>query len=185
MSRLMFVRSYFWHQTSQKPPLYLSVVTVIGHICLVVLIMLGSNRFNLCSSWQGLFGLLWRRMLQYDRRTPIYGYEIPSSVPRGVSDAVSLMLSLIRTSEICIILAHLVYQFIEVFVHRHCTGHYPILGGSGIEILLRICCLIGYYHNTAFILWSKIRKRFESYRTLNHYFSIFVFYAACLLCCVL
>ena len=45
-------------QTSQKPPLYLSVVTVIGHICLVVLIMLGSNRFNLCSSWQGLFGLL-------------------------------------------------------------------------------------------------------------------------------
>ena len=55
--------------------------------------MLGSNRFNLCSSWQGLFGLLWRRMLQYDRRTPIYGYEIPSGVPRGVSDAVSLMLS--------------------------------------------------------------------------------------------
>lgn len=32
-------------------------------------------------------------MLQYDRRTPIYGYEIPSGVPRGVSDAVSLMLS--------------------------------------------------------------------------------------------
>ena len=66
-----------------------------------------------------------------------------------------------------------VYQFIEVFVHRHCTGHYPISGGSGIEILLRICCLIGYYHNTAFILWAKIRKRFESYRTLNHYFSMY------------
>ena len=98
-------------------------------------------------------------MLQYDRRTPIYGYEIPSGVPRGVSDAVSL------------ILAHLVYQFIEVFVHRHCTGHYPISGRSGIESPLRICCLIGYYHNTAFILWAKIRKRFESCRTLNHYFS--------------
>lgn len=121
-------------------------------------------------------------MLQYDRRTPIYGYEIPSGVPRGVSDAVSLMLSCHRDQHkmpTSLILAHLVYQFIEVFVHRHCTGHYPISGGSGIEILLRICCLIGYYHNTAFILWAKIRKRFESYRTLNHYFSIFVFYAAC------
>ena len=61
----------------------------------------------------------------------------------------------LQTAVDCKILAHLVYQFIEIFVHRHCTGHYPISGGSGIEILLRICCLIGYYHNTAFILGVK------------------------------
>ena len=38
-----------------------------------------------------------------------------------------------------LILMNLRNQFIEVFVHRHCASHYPISGGSGIEIPLRIC----------------------------------------------
>ena len=69
-----------------------------------------------------------------------------------------------------IIFAHLVYQFIEVFVHRHCTGHYPIAGRSGFDVLFRSCYLTGYYHNTAFILWAKIRKRFDTCRTLRSFF---------------
>ena len=66
-------------------------------------------------------------------------------------------------------------QFIEVFIHRHCAGHYPVTGGSGIEIPLRICCLIGYYHNTAFISFCKDTKKFWILIVLCLEF-IFIFY---------
>ena len=64
----------------------------------------------------------------------------------------------------CLILAHLVYQFIEVLVYWHCTCHYSLTNGLPFRkrmITLVNWCLCCYlWYHTFYIFGSKVTKSF-------------------------
>ena len=135
-----------------------------------------------------LYGYLFITRNEVDEIAHITEYCI--RIPRHkVSNALLYLLEDSVTGNICAAnttqanLYYFVSSEHSSFSHRYfCTPasrSSNFLEGFLIVIVLELLIII------LFISSAKIRKRFESYRTLNHYFSIFVFYAACLLCCVL